>query len=75
MGAILKGIGDGMSLRFPDFPKTGSIWVTEISEHPVDSSEWAFYLAARCVVEEAYALTQVERSELLAKRDLPDGLL
>jgi hypothetical protein len=57
--AILKGIKDGMSLRFPDFPETGSIWITEVSDHPVDSSQGAFYLAARCAIELAYALTQL----------------
>lgn len=54
--AILKGIKDGMSIRFPDFPATGSIWITEVTEHPVDSSQIAFYQAARCAIEEAYAL-------------------
>jgi len=56
--AVLKGIRDAMATRFPDFPETGSVWITEITEHPVDSSEWAFYLAARSVIELAYALTQ-----------------
>ena len=54
--AILKGIKDGMSIRFLDFPATGSIWITEVTEHPVDSSQIAFYQAARCAIEEAYAL-------------------
>jgi hypothetical protein len=57
--AILNGIKDGMSARFPNFPATGSIWITEVAEHPIDSSEMAFYLAARLVIEEAYALTQL----------------
>lgn len=58
--AIRKGIKDGMSLRFPDFPETGSFWITEATEHPVDSSQVAFYLAARCAIEQAYALTQLK---------------
>jgi len=58
-GSIIEGIKDGMSARFPDFPETGSVWITEATEHPTDSSPWAFYLAARCVVEQAYALTQL----------------
>ena len=62
--AIMKGIRDGMAARFPAFPTTGSIWVTEVTEHPIDSSPWAFYLAARCAVEQAYILTQVELREL-----------
>ena len=52
--AILKGIEEGMASRFPEFPSTGSIWVTGIIEHPVDSSGLAFYKAARAAVEQAY---------------------
>lgn len=64
-GAILKGIKDGMSIRFPDFFETGSVWITEVAEHPVDSSQMAFYQVARCVIEQAYALTQMKREHLL----------
>jgi hypothetical protein len=59
-GSIIKGIKEGMSARFPDFAQTGSVWITEATEHPVDSSQWAFYLAARGVIEQAYALTQLK---------------
>ncbi len=62
-GSIINGIQDGMSVRFPDFHKTGSVWITEAAEHPVDSSRWAFYLAARSVVEQAYALTQLKHEQ------------
>jgi hypothetical protein len=65
--AITKGIEDGMSFRFPDFPETGSVWITEATEHPVDSSRWAFYLAARCVIEQAYALTQLKDPQSLTQ--------
>jgi hypothetical protein len=65
--AITKGIKDAMSVRFPDFPETGSVWITEASEHPVDSSPWAFYLAARCVIEQAYALTQLKDHQSLTQ--------
>lgn len=61
--AILKGIKDGMSIRFPDFPRTRSIWITEVAEHPVDSSPMAFYEVARCVIEQAYALFQLKRAD------------
>ena len=54
--AITRGIQEGMAARFPDFPVTGSIWITEITEHSVDSSQRAFYKAARAVIEQAYAL-------------------
>jgi hypothetical protein len=41
--SILKGIEEGMASRFPDFPTTGSIWITEVLEHEVYSSTRAFY--------------------------------
>lgn len=57
-GAILKGLNDGMAIRFPEFPKSASIWITRIDAHEVDSSWMAFYQAARMVVEQAYSITQ-----------------
>src|SRR2546421_8113872 len=56
--AILKGLRDGMALRFPQFPKSASIWITRVDAHDVDTSSMAFYRAARMVVEQAYSLTQ-----------------
>jgi hypothetical protein len=56
--AILKGIEEGMAARFPNFPSTGSIWITEISEHEVDSCELAFYRAGRLVIDQAYSLAK-----------------
>ncbi|MFZ1141455.1 MAG: hypothetical protein WAN76_19910 [Candidatus Sulfotelmatobacter sp.] len=58
--AILKGITDAMSIRFPNFPETGSVWITEVTEHPVDSSEQGFYLAAGSAVDLAYNLTRTK---------------
>lgn len=40
--AIVKGIADAMARRFPEFPKTGSIWILEVMEDPVTSSRAAF---------------------------------
>jgi hypothetical protein len=54
--AILRGIADGMAARFPQFPATGTIWITEITVHEVDSSQRAFYRAGRLVIEQAFAL-------------------
>lgn len=54
--AIIKGLSDGMADRFPQFPKTGSIWVTSIKIHEVDSSWSAFYQVARMVIEQSYYL-------------------
>ena len=56
--AILKGIEDGMAARFPEFPNTGSIWITEISESETDSTVRAFYRAGRLVIDQAYSLKQ-----------------
>jgi|SRR5580658_9774497 hypothetical protein len=58
--AIAQGIHDGMAAHFPDFLERGSVWVTEITEHAVDSSPRAFYLAARSVIEQAYIISQVK---------------
>jgi hypothetical protein len=57
--AILEGLKDAMSIRYPDFPKTGSIWITEVTDD-VDSSWMALYLAARGVIDLAYASQQSE---------------
>jgi hypothetical protein len=57
--AILKGIEEAMAARFPDFPKTGSIWITEILDNEIDSCERAFYRAGRLVIEQAYSLKQI----------------
>jgi hypothetical protein len=54
--AILRGIQDGMAERFPPFPSSGSVWITEVTEHEVDSSQQAFYRVARSIIEQAYAL-------------------
>jgi hypothetical protein len=56
--AILQGIEDGMAARFPHFPKTGSIWIKEITEHAVESCPAAFYRAGRLVVDQAYLIKQ-----------------
>src|SRR5580704_18037102 len=58
--AIAKGIHDGMAAHCPDFLEAGSVWITEITEHAVDSSPWAFYLAARSVIEQAYIMNQAK---------------
>ena len=64
--AILKGLRDAMALRFPEFPKSASIWITRVEVHEVDSSRVAFCQVARMVVEQAFLLTQAveERKEV-----------
>ena len=54
--AITRGIQEGLASRFPDFLATGSVWVTEITEHEIDSCERAFYRAGRSVIEQAHVL-------------------
>ncbi|HEU5181464.1 MAG TPA: hypothetical protein VFW45_11770 [Candidatus Polarisedimenticolia bacterium] len=54
--SILRGIQDGMAARFPLFPSSGSIWITEVTVYDVDSSQRAFYRVARSIIEQAYAL-------------------
>ena len=54
--SIVQGLRDGLASRFPEFPATGSVWITEIAEHEVDSSQRAFYLAARMVMDQAFSL-------------------
>lgn len=58
--AIISGIKAGMADRFPNFPDTGTIWVTRVEEHPVDSSFSSFFQAARLAVELAFAQTRPE---------------
>jgi GNAT superfamily N-acetyltransferase len=60
--SILKGIEDGLQLRFPEFAASGSVWITGVTEHPIDSSPRAFYRAARLVIEQAFSFHNLEES-------------
>ncbi len=60
--AIVKGIEEGMALRFPDFPATGCIWITEVTAHEIDSSQRAFYRAGRLVVDQAHSLCDTTKA-------------
>ena len=62
--AIGKGLEDGLSIRFSDSRNTVSIRVESTDEDHVDSSEMAFYLAARCAIEQAFVLTHVKLEDL-----------
>lgn len=57
--AIFKGLQDGLELHFPDLPPTTSVWITEVTEHEVESSPAAFYIAARLVIEQAASLPRL----------------
>jgi hypothetical protein len=54
--AILQGIHEGMAARFPQFPVSGSIWITEVTVHDVHSSRDAFCRVARSLIDQAYSL-------------------
>jgi hypothetical protein len=56
---IEKGLKEGAELMEPNFLKTAAIWVIEILEHPVDSSERAFYRAARLTLAQAATLKKL----------------
>lgn len=67
--SILQGLQDGMALRFPEFPPIGSIWITEVIEHSVNSSGHAFYLAARMAIDQAFSLVETLSAEQIAPAD------
>lgn len=60
---ILQGLKDGMALHFPNFPESGSVWITEVVEHEADSSAVAFYKAARLVIEQAASLVTLSGAQ------------
>jgi len=61
--SIITGLQDGMSSRFPDFPITGSLWITEVLENHTYSSQRAFYRAARMVIDQAFTLVGLRKEE------------
>jgi len=66
--AIAQGLRDGLAIRFADSMDKASIWISEVNEDPVDSSQMAFYLVARCVIDQAHTLTHVKLNELRDSR-------
>ena len=56
----IKGITDGLHDRFPDFPASASVWITGISEHPIDSSQRAFYRVGRLAIDQAFSLRNMK---------------
>ena len=59
---IVMGLQDGLALRFPDYLKSDSLWVTEITDNEIDSSPQAFYKAARLVIDQAYSLHAINKT-------------
>lgn len=60
--AIKKGLSHGLTRYFPNFPEAGSVWVTEVTVHDVDSSQAAFYRAGLLVMSQAFALAEISES-------------
>jgi hypothetical protein len=58
---ILNGVRDGMAKCFPEFPSSGSVWIVAIVDDDIDSSQMAFYRAARLAVSQASALVDLSR--------------
>ena len=54
--SIVRGLQDGMASCFPHGAASACIWVTEVTDHEVDSSQDAFYRLARSIIEQARAL-------------------
>lgn len=71
--AILSGLRDGLAVRFPRFPGTASLWVTEIMEHAVHSSQRAFYLAARMAIDQAFSLSELSSAQPALQADRPEA--
>lgn len=57
--AIVKGLEDGLALRFPAFLASSSIWIVEINADAVASSQFAFYRVARLIIEQAFSRVQL----------------
>lgn len=56
--SILRGIRDGLDACFPGASSGTSVWVTEITDHGVDSTPRAFYRAGRMLVDQALSLSR-----------------
>ena len=54
--AILRGLKEGLETHFARFPDSASLWITEITEHEVDSSQRAFYRAGLMVIDQAFSI-------------------
>jgi hypothetical protein len=67
---IVKGILDGLALRFPELLSTGSISIIEITADPVNSSQRAFYRAALMAIDQAFSLVQ-SRNETVSPEKPP----
>lgn len=60
--AIMKGLRHGLTRYFPNFPDSGSVWITEVTANDITSSQAAFYRAALLVMHQARALVDIAES-------------
>lgn len=60
--AIMKGLTQGLTRYFPNYPDSGSVWVKEVTVHDVDSSQAAFYRAGLLVMSQAFAFVEIAES-------------
>jgi len=58
---IVRGLQDGLARRFPEFLSIGGIIITEITVDEVNSSQHAFYVAARMAIEQAFTVHKCRR--------------
>ena len=61
--SILKGLRDGLTRYFPDFPDSGSVWVKEVTVNDVSSSQTAFYRVGLLVMRQALSLVEIASTE------------
>lgn len=57
--AIIKGIEDGLTECFPNFPLTGSVWINEVMVDEVNSSPTGFYRAGLLAIHQAKKLVEI----------------
>lgn len=62
--AIMRGLRDGLTRYFPNFPHSGSVWIKEVTVHDVDSSQAAFYRAGLLVMSQALTLGDIAESDV-----------
>ena len=82
--AITRGIQEGLASRFPQFPVSGSVWITEVTEHKTGQGLWEWLVYSNPIVEsvlgtlslssEERDVVIVENLERLIRERAGDGL-
>jgi len=55
--ALVRGLEEGLSHRFPDFPATSGVTVTDLEIDPVHTSPLDLYRAGKLAIEQAWRYT------------------